>query len=193
MKKSNTKVKTNHQQINILTSLIIMDGISTIRALKSNQLEKMLTTILDFYSTHVIHPPNKINLKINNNNNLKKERITSMMITAKFLSMSIKMVQLNGCVLNSLSLSKTVKLQELDLLRIIKMKKPTDSKKETRVQHIQDHSSLVWSRYYLINWVSLLRVLVLIMLCYKMYLISVQLMNINFILNGLRILNQFYD
>ena len=133
----------------------------------------MLTTILDFYSTHVIHPLNKINLKINNNNNLKKERITSMMITAKFLSISIKMVQLNGCVLNSLSLSKTVKLQELDLLRIIKMKKPTDSKKETRVQYIQDHSSLVWSKYYLINWVSLLRVLVLIMLCYKMYLISV--------------------
>jgi hypothetical protein len=91
---------------------------------------------------HVIHQLNKINLKINNNN-LKKEQTTLMMIIVKSQSMSTKMDQLNGCVLNSLSLNKIVKLLESDLLKISKIKKLTDLKKEIQVPPIQDQNSPV--------------------------------------------------
>ena len=46
---------------------------------------------------------------------------------------------INGCVLNSLLLNKMQKLEELDLFKIIKLKKMIDLKKEILVQYIQDH------------------------------------------------------
>jgi hypothetical protein len=128
--------------MNILTSSIITDGISIIMELKYNYPEKIMTTILNSYSMHVIHQLNKISLKINNNN-LKKEWTTLMMIIVKSQSMSTKMDQLNGCVLNSLSLNKTVKLLESDLLKTSKIKKLTDLKKEIQVPLIQDQNLLV--------------------------------------------------
>jgi hypothetical protein len=73
------------------------------------------------------------------NNNLDKVLKISMMITVKFLFILIKMDHQNGCVLNSLLLNKMQKLEELDLFKIIKLKKMIDLKKEILVQYIQDH------------------------------------------------------
>jgi len=68
----------------------------------------------------------------------KKQKMILIKTTVKLQYTSIKTDKPNGCVLISLSLSKTQKLQVSDSSIIMKPKELIDSSKEAQALHTQD-------------------------------------------------------
>ena len=90
---------------------------------------------------HQLKTPHKKNNNSNNSNN--KEKMITMMIIVKFLSISTKMDNPNGFVLNSLSPNKTQKSQELGSSTTMITKEPIDSEKEAQALPTQVLKSTV--------------------------------------------------
>lgn len=99
----------------------------------------------------------------------------------------------NGCAPNSLLLNKIVKSQLLDLLITTKPKELIDSKKETQALLIQALKFTASNKPLAIKSDNSLKVLESITPYFKMLQTSQLPMNTNFIYNGLKTLNQYFD
>jgi hypothetical protein len=137
---------------------------------------------------HLMMPHKK---KINNNH--QKNKTISTMTTAKFPSILTRMDNQNGSALNFSSPNKLQKSLVSDSSVIMKMKEPTDSKKETQAVLTQVHKFTALRKPSATKSVNSSKVSVLTIHCCKTPATSQLPTNINFISNGLKTLNLYCD